>query len=101
MVYQTDSVMEMHRPLRRDTVQIASLGEEFAADGIGRYNDFSTLIDAKEVLQPSCMVAVAVRDKYIVNSTEVDAHILGIADKDITGSSIKQNAMLLCLKKNR
>ena len=61
----------------------------------------SLVINLHEMLQASCMVAVSVRDKYIVNSTEVNTHLLGIADKYITGSSIKQNAMLLCLKKNR
>ena len=61
----------------------------------------SLVINLHEMLQASCMVAVAVRDKYIVHHAEVDVHLRGIADKDVTGSCIQQNAMLLCLKKNR
>ena len=42
------------------------------------------------------MVAMSVRDKYIVNRSEVNTHLLGIAYKDITGSSVKQDTMFVC-----
>lgn len=35
------------------------------------------------------MIAVSVRDKHVVYRAEVNAHLLGISDKDITRSCIE------------
>ena len=47
------------------------------------------------------MVAMAMRDEDIVDPAEVFPQPLGVTDKHITGSCIKQDSMLLRLEKDR
>ena len=43
------------------------------------------------------MVAVSMRNENIVNATEVYPQFLSIADKNITGPSIQQDPVPVCL----
>ena len=55
------------------------------------------IVDADEMLQSSCMVAMPMRDEDIINSTKVYAHSLCIADEHVAGSRVEQDAMVRCL----
>ena len=96
-VCQDESFLVNRRPFRGNAMQVPPLGKEFPTYGMGRYNNLGTLIDAQEVLQASGMVAMSVGDKHIVHCAEVDIHLLGITDKDITGPGIQQDPVPFCL----
>ena len=63
----------LFRPLSSNTVKIPSLGIELPFDGIGRDDNLSLTIMFNKIPQPSRMVAVPMRDKYIIHHTEVNA----------------------------
>jgi hypothetical protein len=88
------TVFVSFRPLSSDTMKIASFRIEFAANGIRRDNDLGALVDAKEMLESPSMVAMSMREKHVVQRAEVDAHLLGIADKDVAGTSVEQDAVV-------
>ena len=88
------TVSFLRGPLCGDTVEIAALGEKLSADGMWRDDDLGALVDAYEMLESPGMVAMSVRDKHIVHRAEVDAHLLGIADKDVAGTGVEQDAVL-------
>ena len=88
-VYQDESVAVNLWPLRSNTMEIPPLRKELSTLSIWRNNNLSTFVDTQEVLQPSSMVAMPMRDKHIVNRTEVDAYQLCIAYKNITGPRVK------------
>ena len=71
MLYQDESWVAYLRPLSSNAMQMTSLGEELATQGIGRDDDFCLLVDGHEMLQASGMVAMPVRDEHIVNLAEV------------------------------
>jgi hypothetical protein len=96
-IYQDDSAIVNLRPLRSNTMEISALGKEPASHSIWRDDDMYLIVYLHQMLQASCMVAVAMRDKHIVHRTEVDAHLLSIADKHITCSCVKQDTMLIRL----
>ena len=96
-IYKDYSLLHLLRPLSSNGMQIASLGKEPPADGIGRNKDLRPVVYLQQMLQTSCVVAMAMGDKDIVNGAEVDAQPLGIADKHIGGSRIEQDAILVCL----
>ena len=75
LIYQDESAIVNLWPLRSNTMEIPSLGKEFSIDGMGRYDDLSIIDFLHQMLQPSCMVAVAMGDKYIVHHTEVNTHL--------------------------
>ena len=97
LIYQDESAIVNLRPLRSNTMKIPSLGKELTTHCIGRDEYLELSITFNKILQASCMVAVAMRDKYIVHRTEVNTHLLGIADKDITCSCVQQEVILLRL----
>ena len=72
LVYQDKSAIVNLWPLRSNSMEIPSLGKEFTAQSIWRNNYHSMFVDVQEVLQPSSMVTMSVRDKHIVHYTEVD-----------------------------
>lgn len=47
------------------------------------------------------MVAMAVGDKHIVHSAEINAHLPGITDKQVAGSRIEQDAVTLRFQEYR
>jgi hypothetical protein len=53
------------------------------------------IVNGHEMLQTSSMVAMTMRDKHIVNLTEVDSHLLGITNQHVTGSRIEQDTVAL------
>ena len=69
--------------------------------GMWRYDNLCSLVHLHEILQPSCMIAVAMRDEYIINATKVFPKPLSITDKHVTGSRIKQDAVSIRLQKDR
>ena len=47
------------------------------------------------------MVAVSMRDEYIIHIAEIYAQLLCISDKHITCSSIKQDLVPICFQQDR
>ena len=69
MINRQQSLLWNLRPFGGNAVQIAALRKELTFDGIRRDNDFCLLVDFQEMLKSSCMIAMTVRDKHIVNPT--------------------------------
>jgi len=98
LIYQDESAIVNLWPLCSNAMEIPALGKEPASHSLWRDDNLSLLIMCNEMLQASCMVAVAMRDKHIVHRTEVDTHLLGVADKHVTRSCVQQDAMLIRLQ---
>ncbi len=81
------------RPGGRDAVQSFSAREIPPSDGILRDDDSRPMVDVQEVGESSCMVAMPVREKQIVNVLQVNAQGLGIAQKNVTRSCVQQDAV--------
>ena len=101
LIYQDKSIIVNLWPLCSNTMEISSLRKELTTHCNGRKNNSCFVIDAHKVPKSSCMVAVAMRDKYIVHRAEIYSQAFRIMDEHITGSRVQQDTMLLCLKKNR
>ena len=68
-------------------------GEILPSDGILRNDDLCPMVDVQEVSETSCMVAMPVREKQIVNAPQIHAQGLGITQKNVTRSCVQQDAV--------
>ena len=82
-------------------MQGQTLGEKLSAHRMGGHDDLRLVINGHEMLQATCMVAMAVGDKHIVHRTEVYPQSLCISYKHIAGSRVKQDSVTLRFQEYR